>query len=676
MSESVGVSADSERDRALDDIGKDERYDDRVDVDTRISNAQSLALIGRSLALIKGAKGWFFAKLMLALMALIPGLTLPYVAKILIDQVLLQKSLDDIEVPFPPHFMPFVNSIEGLAPMQTMGVVVLFTIVFMFFFGRGPITIWLGGGADSATTSESKLNAGGSETSGILGIVDTFVDIRLHQRMANSLRTQLFERLTRLPMSVLDDHRIGDSVFRVMYDAPEAPQIALGLTLQPLFAIVGVVISLYLIQYTYGDVSPGLVWAAGLLVPIGLAVTLPASALIRRVQQASRAAGTATTNAIEESMSNIAAVQSLGGMARESSRVEGRSRESYRRFRHVKLVEIGIAAASFLLTIGLALYVYMSVSDAVISGGMTPGDWGVLFPLALSIGAAGLSIGMTWINLQGNTAAMRRVFFFLDMTTEQSFDDKPDLAPVRQGVHFEAVDFDYPNGHPALRDINLDLRVGEVVAIVGPTGSGKTSLAYLIPGFYRPTQGRITIDAVDTKSINLQSLRAQVTYVFQEHLLLSESIRSNFQLVRPGVSDEEILSACETAGARTLIESLPNGLDTQLGRSGDTLSVGQKQRLCIARGLVRKTPILILDEPTAALDPLTENALINALRSVARDHLVVTIAHRLSTIRQADRIIFLENGRIRDIGTHDQLMAEANSRYRRFVELQRGDDHE
>ena len=154
MSDAVRVSADGERPRALDDIGKNERYDDRVDIDTRISNAQSLALIGRSLALIKDAKGWFFGKLLLALMALIPGLTLPYVAKVLIDQVLLQKPLDAIEVPFPPHFMPFVNCIEGLAPMQTMGVVLLFTIVVMFVFGRGPIMIWLGGGADSATTSE------------------------------------------------------------------------------------------------------------------------------------------------------------------------------------------------------------------------------------------------------------------------------------------------------------------------------------------------------------------------------------------------------------------------------------------------------------------------------------------------------------------------------------------
>ncbi|MCE2426234.1 MAG: ABC transporter ATP-binding protein [Pseudomonadales bacterium] len=200
--------------------------------------------------------------------------------------------------------------------------------------------------------------------------------------------------------------------------------------------------------------------------------------------------------------------------------------------------------------------------------------------------------------------------------------------------------------------------------MAGPTGAGKTSLAYLIPGFYQPTEGHVRLDGRNILDIDVASLRAEVSYVFQEHLLLNESIRGNLLL------EADIHDACDAAGASEFIDRLPDGLDTRLGQSGDTLSVGQKQRLCIARGLIRNTRILILDEPTAALDPQTENALVRALRRATEGRLVIVIAHRLSTVRQADRIVFLDNGEIREVGTHEGMMADPASPYRRFVELQ------
>ena len=668
MSEGAAV----ESGQGLASFGKDARFDDRIDLATNITNMQALRLIGRALVLLKNVKALFAGKMVLAALALIPGLTVPFLAKITIDQVILGKSFDDIEIPFPPHIVPFVDAVSGLGQMDIMLAVIAFTAVLLFLFGRGGLFVWIGGGADSASTSELKLNAGHSAASGVFGVVETWINIRLTQRLANALRTRLFNRLAQLPMSRLDDHRIGDSVYRVMYDAPDVPEISLGLTLEPVFTLIGVVVTLYLLQYSYDQALPNLVWVAGLLIPAGLLATLPASGLIRRVQQASRAAGTATTNAIEESMSNIAAVQSLGGMARDRERIEAKSDESYRRYRHVVLMQIAMRALSTLLTIGLGIYVAISVLGGIIEGSMTPGDFGTVFGFALSIGGAGLSIGMAWINLQGNTAAIRRVFFFLDMEAEDAFEHSADLPPVRRGVRFENVDFDYPNGQVALRGVDLDLNLGELVAVVGPTGAGKTSLAYLVPGFYRPTRGRVLIDGSDIEGVNLESLRRQVSYVFQEHLLMSESIRSNLLLVAPSASEADLRAACRAAGALAFIDALPEGFDTVLGRSGDTLSVGQKQRLCIARGLIRATPIIILDEPTAALDPATEHALVRSLREAAEGRLVIVIAHRLSTIRRADRIVFLEAGEVRGIGTHDELMASPASPYRRFVELQGG----
>ena len=668
----MGVGATVESGQGLASFGRDARFDDRIDLSTNITNVQALRLIGRALVLLRNVKALFAGKMVLAALALIPGLTLPFLAKITIDQVILGKSFEDIEIPFPPHIVPFVDAVSDLGQMEIMLAVIAFTAVLLFLFGRGGLFVWIGRGADSASTSELKLNAGRSAVSGVFGVVETWINIRLTQRLANTLRTRLFNRLAQLPMGRLDDHRIGDSVYRVMYDAPDVPEISLGLTLEPIFTLIGVVVTLYLLQYSYDQALPNLVWVAGLLVPVGLLATLPASGLIRRVQQASRAAGTATTNAIEESMSNIAAVQSLGGMARDKERIEAKSDESYRRYRHVVLMQIAMWGLSTLLTIGLGIYVAVSVLGGIIEGSMTPGDFGAVFGFALSIGGAGLAIGMAWINLQGNTAAIRRVFFFLDMEAEDAFERMRDLPPVRQGVRFENVDFGYPNGQVALRAVDLNLRIGELVAVVGPTGAGKTSLAYLIPGFYRPTRGRVLIDGVDIRRVNLASLRRQVSYVFQEHLLMSESIRSNLLLVSPSASEADMRGACRTTGALEFIDALPEGFDTVLGRSGDTLSVGQKQRLCIARGLIRNTPILILDEPTAALDPATEHALVRALREATEGRLVIVIAHRLSTIRRADRIVFLEDGEIRGIGSHDDLMADPESRYRRFVELQGG----
>lgn len=646
------------------------RFDDRLDRAPHVDNRTALRLIGRALGLLAGVKALFAGKLGLAALALLPGLTVSWIGKVVVDQVLRGAPVDESSVRFPPHFQPFVDAVRDLEPMRVMLAAVTLLALMLVLFGRGGMGVGLGYGQDSATSSEAKLNAGGSRASGVVGVIDMWIHIRLTQRLANGLRTRLFNHLAQLPMATLDDHRIGDSVYRVMYDAPEVPEISLGLTLEPLFALLGVALTLYLIQYSYGAVSPQLVWVAGSLVPIGLLATLPASGLIRRVQQASRAAGTATTNAIEESMSNIAAVQSLGGMAQETTRLAAKSSESYRRYRRVQLVEIGIRVVTQVLTVGLGAFVFVTVTDEVVAGAMTPGDFTALFGLALAIGDAGLALGLAWINLQGNTAAIRRVFFFLDLDAEDAFAALPDLPAVRDAVRFENVDFHYPNGQRALAGIDLTLPVGEVVAIVGPTGAGKTSLAGLVPGFYRPSRGRVLFDGMDIATVNLASLRRQTTYVFQEHLLASDSIRANLRLANPDADEGAMRAALAAAGA-DFVDALPKGLDTLLGRSGDTLSVGQKQRLCIARGLLRQTPVLILDEPTAALDPQTENALVRSLREACLGRLVVVIAHRLSTIRGADRIVFLEGGEVREVGAHDALMAR-RGHYHRFVELQGG----
>ena len=281
------------------------------------------------------------------------------------------------------------------------------------------------------------------------------------------------------------------------------------------------------------------------------------------------------------------------------------------------------------------------------------------------------AVSIIWIKTQPSVAGMRRVFFLMDLPSEKS-GDSVELSPISDGVVMEHAGLTYPDGRRALDDINLEARVGEIVALVGPTGAGKTSLAYLVPAFHQPTEGSVKIDGVDLAEVSVESLRKQVSYVFQETQLFSYSILDNIRYGKQDATREEVERVARIAGAHDFIAELPEGYDTKLGTVTSKVSVGQKQRIAIARGLLRDSRILILDEPTSALDPETEEYLVSALQEAAQDRLVIIIAHRLSTIANADKIVFLEDGRIQEQGSHEELMANPDGRYRKYVALQAG----
>jgi len=676
--EGTGRTGETSRSKTLALLGEvvgRNRFDDRVDTQSDVTTVEALGVIGRSIRLIAGAKELFAAKVMLGVVAVLPGLLLPWMAKILIENAILGRPFGTTEVNFPPFMNPILDAVQGRGPLGIAMVLMIVYFAMLVLFGSrsGGTGAGLLQGRDAATQAENQISAGGSRAGGLWGLVEFMVHVRLTQTLCNRLRSRLFDRLTHLPMTILDDQRAGDSVYRVLYDTPMAPDLAYRVTSEPFFMVLGGALNLYILQYSYGDVSPQLVWIAWAAVPIAFITTFPFSGALRRTNQNKRAAGSATTNTMEESMSSIGAVQSLGAGEQEKERFAERSRESFLRERYS--IAVIIVAAAVVGGVGgiAAIYVTILISNGIIDGVMSVGDFAVLLGVYYGIASPAGYFGAIWIKLQETIAAARRVFFFADYESEETRGGGRSLATVRQGVRLEGVGFAYPNGHQALDRVDLDLRVGELVALVGPTGAGKTTLAYMIPALLRPTAGRVLVDGVNADDIDLDSLRRQVTYVFQEHLLLPESIRENLLLANPAASEERMQAALRTAGCMEFIERLPDGIDTVLGRSGDTLSVGQQQRLSIARGLVRDSRILILDEPTAALDPQTENQLVASLHAAARDRLVVVIAHRLSTIRNADRIVFLEGGRIRDVGSHDELMADPESAYREFVELQGGD---
>ena len=306
----------------------------------------------------------------------------------------------------------------------------------------------------------------------------------------------------------------------------------------------------------------------------------------------------------------------------------------------------------------------------MITGKISLGDFGLLFSYFLVLTFACVEVGALWIRVQESAAGLDRVFFLMDLPGEEDAPGVHAFPPLAETVRIEHAAYAYPDGSVALRDVDLEARVGQVVAIVGPAGAGKTTLAYLIPRFLAPSAGRVLFDGVDTAGATLASIRDQVAFVFQETVLFDATVEDNIRLGRPEASDPEIRRAAQHAGADAFVRKLPEGYRTRLGRAGGKLSVGQKQRLSIARALVRRARILILDEPTSALDPETEQVLVDSLREASRDRLVLVIAHRLSTIRSADQILFLADGAIVERGSHDELMARPDGAYRRFVSLQ------
>jgi ABC-type multidrug transport system fused ATPase/permease subunit len=229
--------------------------------------------------------------------------------------------------------------------------------------------------------------------------------------------------------------------------------------------------------------------------------------------------------------------------------------------------------------------------------------------------------------------------------------------PFRGDIEFANVSFDYSKESAVLKDVNFQIRAGQMVGIVGPTGSGKSTVVSLIPRFYDPSTGTVKIDGTDIRNLRLCGLRNQIAYVLQETVLFRGTVADNIAYGRGGATRDEIIAAAQLARADEFITKMPHGYDTMVGERGDTLSGGQRQRIGIARAIIRNNPILILDEPTAALDTESEQLVIEALERLMKGRTVITIAHRLSTIRDADNILVLKEGQLVEQGKHEELLA-------------------
>jgi ABC-type multidrug transport system fused ATPase/permease subunit len=631
--------------------------------------------LARALRVVAPFRARIAAKLGLLLVSVVPLPLVPWPGKIVIDHVI--EGAPVVPAVFPFFVRPLAELLEGRSPGEILAWTVGFQLLLLGAVGalgagaseRDEADAWLGSGYDTQTRTENQANAGFSLVGGLLGWLDLRFTMRTTQDLNHHFRSRLFERLQALPIAAFDDERIGDAVYRVMIDTPSLTVACWQILLTPVGALGVIGAAAFALHAGFGT-HPELTWVALAAIPVSLLATLPFAAAVRRRHRESREAGATSTSTAEEGLAQVLAVQSLGAGGRERARFDRDSWSSFGAYRAV--LRTGIAAFLLGLVPGglLAGFALLRSADLVIAGSLSRGDFLVAFTYLVQAGLAALVLGTLWFRLQGAAAGLERAFWLFDLPAEEDPPGARPLDPLRRGVRFEQVSFRHADGTPALEDIDFEARIGELVALVGPAGAGKTTLVHLLPRYLEPTGGRVLADGVDLASVPRAALRAQVSTVFQDTWLFDGSVLDNVRLGAPDATPDGVARALRLARADDFVAQLPGGLAARVGRGGGQLSVGQRQRLAIARALVRETPILILDEPTSALDPETETALVASLREAGRDRLVLVVAHRLSTIRAADRILFLDHGRIVEQGTHDQLMARAGGAYRRFVELQ------
>ena len=499
----------------------------------------------------------------------------------------------------------------------------------------------------------------------VFGLARAYLFARVSEGAAADLRRTLFRHMHSLPMRFFDARETG-AIMSVLQSDVEALQVLYSSTLVDVITnLLTIAVALGILLYT--DLLMAL---EGISIPIAFGVVLALFGRpLHKVGRAVRDSVAGVQEVLQESAAGAREVKAfvradseLGRyMPRVFSLVGARVRQSV-------LGSANWSVANLIAWTGMTVILVVA-SLRVIHGELTAGS-GILFVnvLAMLFGPAS-AVTSIYNQVVGALGAADRIFEFQNTPGEVQPADGQALPRVQGRVEFEQVCFHYDGGPQVLSDISLEVKPGEMIALVGPSGAGKTTLVSLLPRLYDVTSGRLLIDGVDVRTVTLASLRAQIAVVQQEPFLFGTTVTENIAFGRDGATQDEIIDAAKAANAHDFIAALPEGYETQVGERGTRLSVGQKQRIAIARAILRDPRILILDEATSAQDSESERLVQQAMARLMAGRTSFVIAHRFSTVLRADRIVVLEHGRITQMGRHADLLAQGGT-YARLHALQ------
>ncbi len=489
---------------------------------------------------------------------------------------------------------------------------------------------------------------------GLVNVFNNYISISIGQRMVNDLRAQMFDHLQRLSLSFHRGRAIGDLMVRIAYDTFSVQTIAMN-GMFPLLSSLVMLLEMFVVMVRI-DVELTLV--ALIVVPLLAVLIAAASKPIDRIAAAARIKESRLYTVAHRSLAAIHVVQAFTREAESYREFVESSSESLGETLRLYVLQTAYAGAvNILIALGTAVVIYLGARHTM-SGRLTIGDLIVFATYLASLYAPINQLFQTYGMVQGAMAGLRRCLELLAIEPEVR--DRPGaraLGRARGEIEFSNVVFGYAPGRPVLKGVSFRAAPGQTVAIVGPSGAGKTTMASLLVRFYEPQQGAIRIDGQDAADFTLESLRRNVAMVLQPPLVLYDTMRANIALGRPGATAREIERAAAAARLEPAIARLPAGLDELVGQGGQSLSEGEAQRVTIARALLRDAPVLVMDEPTSALDAETESLVLAAVREAMRGRTTLVIAHRLSTIQNADLILVLRDGEIAEQGTFAELLA-------------------
>src|SRR5215467_10341792 len=488
---------------------------------------------------------------------------------------------------------------------------------------------------------------------GALTLLHNYTTIRVGQNMVNDLRGALYAHLQRLSLAFHGRQRVGDLLYRITADSFAVQTMIMNGALPILSALVllaGMLVVLF-------PLDPFLTTLALTIVPVLFALISLFNRKIVEIAGDVRTTESRVYSLVQWTMSSIKLVQAFTKEEEEHRRFMGASRESLRatlRLYSWQTVYSGVV--NVVIAGGTALVVYAG-ARAVISGRLSVGELIVFVSYLAQLYVPINQITQSWGLIAGARVGARRVFEVLDVEGDLRDGTRSFPAEGARGdVTWRHVSFAYRSETPVLRDIELEAIAGSKIAVVGPTGAGKSTLLGLLPRFFDPVAGCVEIDGVDLREYRLKSLRDQIAMVLQPPLIFPLSVRDNIAYGRPLAADEEIEQAARLARIHDRVVLLPEGYDTIIGESGVLLSEGEKQRITIARALLRDAPILILDEPTSSLDIATEALVMTGIERLMAGRTTFIIAHRLSTVRHCDQIVVLDGGRIVEAGGFAELL--------------------